>query len=416
MSSLQSIDKSAVGLPTAEPEEVGFSGDRLARIGPSMQKYIDTGMVPGVSTLVARHGRVVHYEARGLMDAEGGKPVTPDTIYRIMSMTKPITCVALMMLYEEGRFLLTDLISKWLPSFQNMVVNRPGDITPPANRSITVRDCLTHTAGFSSLEFMRIRAKFDRPVLPDSPVPPVNTPTATCTVQQMVDELARVPLNSQPGTRWEYNPGHEVVAALVEVISGQSLAEFFQERILGPLQMVDTHFYLPKEKVHRFAAGYTVDMDHGGRFRLCDAPATSAKVLGPTTYCSGTGGLVSTAADYARFAQMLLNGGELDGVRLLGRKTIELMTTNHTGDLDVYLMGPGWGYGLGFCVRTSLSAYPALGTLGTYGWHGAYCTGYFADPHEDLFGLVFTQVRDFRQNPELLIREDFERMVYQALV
>ena len=416
MISLQSADRPSSGLPGARPEEVGFSTERLARIGPAMQKYIDAGMVPGTLTLAARHGRIVHFEARGLMDVEAAKPVQKDTIYRIMSMTKPITCAALMMLYEEGHFLLTDPISRWLPFFKNMMVKGPGDQVVPANREINYRDCLTHTAGFSTLALQRARAKFDRPVLAADGSPCVNTPEPCGTVEQVLEELAKVPLNHQPGTFWEYNPGHEVVGVLVEKISGQTLEEFFQERIFGPLKMVDTHFYLPEGKVDRFAAGYRVDVNDGGRFRLCDTPATSAKVIGPRVYFSGAGGLLSSVSDYARFAQAMLNGGELDGARILGRKTVELMTTNHTGDLDIYLAGPGYGFGLGVSVRTSLSENPAVGTLGTYGWGGAYCTWYFADPREDLFGLFFTQVRDYRQNPDLVIRKGFERMVYQALV
>ncbi len=416
MSAVKSAERSTAGLPIADPEEVGFSSERLARMGPAMQKYIDARMVPGTLTLAARHGRIVHFEARGLMDVEAGKPMRQDTIFRIMSMTKPLTCAALMMLYEEGHFLLTDPVSRWLPCLKNMMVRGPGDQVVPANRPINFRDCLTHTAGFSTLELMRARAKFQRPVVKADGSACVNTPFPFGTVEQVVEELAKAPLNHQPGTFWEYNPGHEVAGVLVEKISGQTLEEFFQQRILDPLEMVDTHFYLPEEKVDRFAAGYCVNANDEGRFRLWDEPATSAKVTGPGGFFSGAGGLVSTAADYARFAQAMLNGGELDGARILGRKTVELMTVNHTGDLDIYLKGPGHGFGLGVSVRTSMSADPSLGSLGAYGWGGAYCSRYFADPKEDLFGLFFTQVLNYRDNPDLVIREDFERMVYQALV
>jgi CubicO group peptidase (beta-lactamase class C family) len=336
-------------------------------------------------------------------------------------MTKPIACVGLMMLYEEGHFLLDQPISRYLPSFKKMMVKGKREMLEPASREITFRDCMTHTAGFSMLEYQKIMQRFNkgqatRPVIPGTAIAPVNQPAWGSTVEEAVEELAKVPLNFHPGTDWEYHPGHDVVGVLIEKISGQRLDEFLQQRILGPLKMNDTHFYVPEEKVSRFAAGYIAEKNDWGMFGLIDSPATSARVLGPKINFSAGGGLSSTAADYARFAQMLLNGGVLDGARIIGRKTIELMTTNHTGDLDIYPKGPGYGYGLGFFVRTSLAAAPLLGTLGAYGWGGIFCTSYLADPKEDLFALQFSQVFNPVQNPELTIRADFERMVYQALV
>ena len=410
------------GLPTAKAEEVGFSGERLARIGPAMQKYIDDRLIPGVVTLVARHGCVVHFESRGLRDIESKKPMTNDTIFRIMSMTKPIACVGLMMLYEEGHFLLNQPISRYLPSFKNMVVKSKGGQIEPASREITFRDCLTHTAGFSLAEYRNIYPITSlevgqRPLEPGTKGRTINTlAPPQKTVEESIELLAKVPLNFHPGTDWEYHPGHDVVGVLIEKISGQRLDRYLQERILGPLKMNDTHFYLPKEKVSRFAAGYTVYPNDWGMIGLIDSPSTSAKVLGPKTFFPAGSGLVSTAVDYARFAQMLLNGGVLDGARIIGRKTIELMTTNHTGNFNIYPKGPGYGYGLGFFVRLNLAEAPTPGTPGTYGWGGAYCTSYFADPREDLFGLQFTQVLDTVYNPQYTIRPDFERMVYQALV
>jgi len=409
------------GLPMAKPEDVGFSSQRLARIGPAMQKYIDARMIPGVVTLVARHGCTVHFESRGLMDIEANKPVKNDTIFRIMSMTKPIACVGLMMLYEEGYFLLNQPISRYLPFFKNMVVKKR-ESTEAANREITFRDCLTHTAGFSMAEYRKIfpiaaLKAGQRPLKPGIQEKTINTlPPPQKTVEESVKLLAKAPLNFHPGTDWEYHPGHDVIGVLIEKISGQRLDKFLQERILTPLKMKDSHFYLPKEKVDRFAAGYVYEHNDWGMFGLIDSPATSVKVVGPKTFFPAGSGLLSSAADYARFAQMLLNGGVLDGNRILGRKTIELMTTNHTGNFNIYPKGPGFGYGLGFFVRLNISEAPWPGTPGTYGWGGAYCTSYFADPKEDLFGLQFTQVLDALQNPELLIRPDFERMVYQALI
>lgn len=417
----KSANRLALGLPMADPEAVGFSSERLARIGSSMQKYIDKRMVPGVLTVVARHGKIVHFESRGLMDVEADKPMSGDAIFRLASMTKPIACIGLMMLYEEGHFLLDQPISRYLPSFKNMVVKGKRDLKEPANREITIRDCLTHTAGFNSIEFEKIRNRarteeVQRPAIPGKAGQPVNQPAPYGTAEEVVEILAKVPLNFQPGTDWEYNPGHAVVGVLIEKISGQSLDKFLKERIFEPLKMVDAGYCLPAEKASRLAAGYKVDKNEWGMFGLVDSPATSALVLGPMTCFLANGGLVSTAADYARFAQMLLNGGTLDGVRILGRKTIELMTTNHTGDLYIHVKGPGYGFGLGVFVRQSLAAVPMIGSIGSYGWDGAFCTRYFADPKENLFGLMFTQVLNSSQNPDLVIAKDFERMVYQALV
>ncbi len=410
------------GLPTVTPEQVGFSSERLDRIGPAMQRYIDARQIPGVLTVVARHGRVVHFESRGLMDIEANKAMTGDAIFRIMSMTKPISCVGLMTLYEEGHFLLDEPISRYLPSFKNMMVKGKREMTERARREITFRDCLTHTAGFSAQEWGKIMSRFSQGTAPKPAVPgtngqSVNVPGDQGTLLERVELLSRAPLNFHPGTDWEYHPGHEVVGALIEKISGQRLDEFLQKRILDPLGMVDTYFYLPGSKAGRLAALYTVDQNEWGKMGLIDSPATSAKVVGPKTFLSAGGGLLSTAADYARFAQMLLNGGILDGARVLGRKTIELMTTNHTGDFNVYPEGPGYGYGLGFSVRLSLSAAPLIGTSGTYGWNGAHITYYIADPKEDLFALMFTQLANAQASGlHRSMRANFDRMVYQALV
>jgi len=420
MSRLKTTVRSSGGLPATDPEKVGFSSERLARIGPAMQKYIDAHKMPGVVTLAARHGQIVHFESRGLMDIEASKPMSTDTMFRVMSMTKPIACVGLMMLYEEGHFLLDQPISRYLPSFKNMAVKTKRGMTEPARREINFRDCLTHTAGFDSQAYAKIVSRSSsgtlQPLTPGTKGKTINQPPQEGTVQEAVEQLAKLPLNFHPGTEWEYHPGHDVVGVLIERISGRSLDQFLKERILDPLKMVDTHFYLPKRKAGRLAAGYVVNENSWGKIGLIDSPATSRVVVGPKTFMSAGGGLVSTASDYARFAQMLLNGGVLDGERILGRKTIELMTTNHTGDLPIERKGPGYGYGLGFFVRRSLSEAPLVGTLGAYGWGGIYCTTYFADPREDLFGLMFTQVLNAGQNPEFPMRIDFERMVYQALV
>jgi CubicO group peptidase (beta-lactamase class C family) len=417
------VDRPSIGLPMTDPVEVGFSSERLARIKPAMQKYIDARMIPGILTLVARHGRIVQFESQGLMDIEANKPLVGDAIFRIMSMTKPISCVGLMMLYEEGHFLLDQPISRYLPAFRNMMVKGKRGLLEPANREITFRDCMTHTAGFSAEEWGKILSRFSqgdsqqKPVVPGTEGQTINQPGEHGTLEEAVELLAKAPLSFQPGTDWEYHPGHEVVGVLIEKISGQKLDKFCQERIFDPLKMIDTHFYLPKEKAGRLAALYTVDENQWGKIGLIDTPATSAKVLGPTSFLSSGGGLLSTAADYARFAQMLLNGGILEGMQIIGRKTIELMTTNHTGNYLIYPEGPGYGYGLGFSVRLSLSAAPLIGTPGAYGWNGAHITYYIADPKEDFFGLMFTQVANGqRSGLHRGMRADFDRLIYQALV
>ena len=414
---------SQTGLPMAEPREEGFSGERLARIGTSMKQYIDDRVIPGIITVVARHGRIVHFESQGLMDIENNKPMKNDTIFRIASMTKPIACVGLMTLYEEGHFLLDDPITGYLPSFKNMMVKGKRGMLESARREITFRDCMTHTAGFSGQEWTDIVSRFSQgpqqqtPIVPGTSDVTINQPAQGGTLQEAVELLSKVPLSHHPGTDWEYHPGHEVIGVLIEKMSGQSLDKYLKERIFNPLNMVDTHFYLPSEKANRLAALYTVDQNSWGNIGLIDSPSTSAKIHGPKTYFSSGGGLLSTAADYARFAQMLLNGGMLDGAHIIGRKTVELMTTNHTGDFNIYPEGPGYGYGLGFSVRTSLSEKPLIGTVGTYGWNGAHITYYIADPTEGLFALMFTQVSNGQSTGlHRGIRADFDRLVYQALI
>jgi len=398
-----------------------------------MQRYIDRQEAPSSVTLVARHGKIAHLEVQGMMDVEARVPIARDSIFRMWSMTKPITSVAVLMLYEEGHFLLDDPISKFIPAFKNPVVIVPepprGEarywppglvFTAPAAREITIRDCLTHTSGLATPRRTpvallgslaeAIRGTTAMP-LEDGTVKPIGT------VPEIVKRLAKVPLSFQPGTAWEYGRDFDVLSTLVEVVSGQTLDEFYKERIFEPLGMHDTSFYLPEEKLSRFTTAYT--WDKGWKIRVYDRPATSEKVRGPNVLFSGLGdfgGVLSTVLDYARFAQMLLNGGVLDSVRLLGRKTVELMTMNHTGDLYIYLRGRGWGYGLGVGVHTDLVGTPAVGSVGAYGWGGAAGTYYFADPKEDMLGLAFTQVFGYGYKPGFFINREFEKLAYQALL
>jgi CubicO group peptidase (beta-lactamase class C family) len=399
-------------LEISRPEDVGMSSERLERVTRSMQGYVDRGEVPGVVTLIARRGRVVHLEAVGQRDVENSQPMTTDTIFRIASMTKPIASVALMVLYEEGLLGLRDPISEWLPEFAEptVLVEPAADeyvgvpyVPVPAARQITVQHVLTHTAGFAN-NYRGPQTEAYR-ALREQREP-------GSTVADYIEQLAKLPLDHHPGDHWRYGPSTEVVGRLVEVISGQTLDDFLRERILEPLGMPDTHFYLPSEKLDRFAALYEPGDD--GTIELTEAPdASSRYVREPHVYFSASGGLVSTAADYFRFHQMMLDGGELDGVRLLGRKTVELMTTNHTGDKGIWLTGPGHGFGLGYSVVTELGPSGVSGSPGTYAWGGAFCTVFWVDPVEQLIGIMMTQVRPYTH---LDIRHDFRVLAYQAIV
>jgi CubicO group peptidase (beta-lactamase class C family) len=418
--SMSSVDLQATaqtaqkGLPTAKPEDVGMSAERLGRIRVAMQRYVDKGLVPGAVTLVARRGRVVYFDAVGYRDAESKAPMTTDTIFRIASMTKPIASVGLMMLYEEGHFLLSDPIAKFLPEFTNMKVAQAA--TPaeaggppyklvPATRPITFKHVLTHTAGFKNSYRGLTREEYAKTYARKN---------SSETMTDVVKRLATMPLNFNPGEAWEYGPATDVVGRLVEVISGMTLDDYLEKKILAPLKMNDSHFYLPAAKLNRFVASYEPDKNKGNKIKLVEAPNLESRWLKePHNYFSGAGGLVSTAADYVRFHQMMLNGGELDGVRILGRKTVELMTANHTGDLPLWLPGPGYGFGLGYSVVKDIGVTGQAGTAGAYGWGGAFCTYFQVDPKEELIGIVMTQVRPY---DHINIRQEFMALANQAIV
>ncbi len=402
----------AAPLPVAEPESVGMSSERLRRLSDAMAGYIERRQVAGAVTLVARRGKVVHFEAQGQRWPEEGASMSRDTIFRIASMTKPIASVALMTLHEEGRFQLRDPIARYLPEFAEMqVATVPDDDEylgeayrlTPARRPITVQHILTHTAGFANNYRGLLKADYTKLRTNRDP---------EWTVGDFVSALAKLPLEFHPGDAWHYGPSVDVVGRLVEVLSGQTLDDYLKERIFDPLGMTDTHFYLPESKVDRFAALYRPGED--GTIVLAEAPDLNARhVREPHKYFSGSGGLVSTAADYYRFHQMMLSGGELDGNRVLGRKTVELMTANHTGDHGLWLRGPGYGFGLGYSVVTDLgpSAMPA--SVGSYSWGGAFCTVFWVDPKEELIGILMTQVRPYTH---LNIRQDLQTLTYQAIV
>ena len=400
------------GLPIAAPEDVGMSSERLERLSRVMQGYIDRQEVAATVPLIARRGKVVHYEAQGWRDVENDEAMTRDVIFRIASMTKPITSVALMMLWEEGRFQLRDPISTWLPEFADMkVAVAPGASeyvaqpykTVEATRPITMQHVLTHTAGLANNYRGPTRAAYRALGAQRQP---------NDTSRDSTKRLAELPLNFQPGDAWEYGPATNVVGDLVEAISGQALDEFMRERILEPLGMVDTHFYFSEAKLDRFAALYRPGDD--GKIVLTEAPSAESRYIRePHVYFAGAGGMVSTAADYFRFHQMMLNGGELDGQRLLSPKTVELMTVNHIGDHGVWLRGPGYGFGLGYSIVTDQGQSGMPSKEGTYAWGGAFCTSFWVDPKEELVGVLMTQVRPYTH---LNIRQDLQSLAYQAIV
>ena len=390
-----------------KPEEVGLSSRRLARIGEHWQRYIDADKLAGTLTLIARRGKVAYCEGLGHLDIERRRPVTADAVWRIYSMTKPMTSVGLMMLYEQGRFQLEDPVHRFIPSWKNLEVfvsgNHPAFVTTPAARAMTIRDLLTHTSGltYGFMERSNVDAAYRQLAVADRT-------RAGYTLADMVAALAELPLEFSPGTRWNYSVATDVVGHLIEVISGQRLDAYLAEHILGPLGMGDTGFTIRDEQVPRFAANYERQAD--GRLKLVDDPARSQ--YRQSTFLSGGGGLVSTASDYARFLQMLLDGGTLDGRRLLSRKTLELMTADHLGPITGApdLLLPGHGFGLGFAVRLHAGIASVPGSVGQYFWGGLAGTTFWVDPAEQLFALLLIQAPGQRDYYRTLFRD----LVYSA--
>ena len=402
----------------AEPERVGLCSKRLARIGPHFQKYIDEGKLSGVLTLVARKGQLAWLDVRGKMDIDSGRALEPDAIFRIYSMTKPVTSVAAMMLYEEGRFQLDDPIGRYLAAFADMQVFTGGTARKPetaaAERPITFRDLFTHTSGLT-YGFMGTS-----PVDAMYRLNGLDGGTTELSTADFMLKLAEMPLQFQPGTRWNYSMSTDVLGHLVEVIAGMPLDEFFRTRIFDPLGMVDTGFTVPARDAGRLTTNYSKRKD--GSLQIADAPATS-RYLKQRQFLSGGGGLAGTAADYLRFCSMLLNWGELDGARLLGRKTVDYMTCNHLpsgGDLTS--MGQavfsetsydGIGFGLGFSVMLDPSRAQVIGTPGEYAWGGMASTMFWIDPQEELTGILMTQLMPSSSYP---LRREMKVLTYQALI
>jgi CubicO group peptidase (beta-lactamase class C family) len=392
-------------------ESVGMSSARLNAIRPGLQPYIDKGKAPGFATLVARKGKVVHLETYGLRDVERNLPVEDDTIFRIYSMTKPVTSIALMMLYEQGRFSLTDPVSNFIPELKSTKVYRRMGYTGmelvEQNPEMTIHHLLTHTSGLSYGWF------YDSPVDQEYREAHLNAPDLNQT--EWLKKLAELPLRFQPGTGWHYSVGTDVLGCLVQTISDMPFEEYLQEKILGPLGMNDTAFYVPEENASRLAALYFWDVEKG--VFGTESPQPMRDYSKPPRVPSGGGGLVSTISDYYTFAQMLLNRGKIGGLRIVGRKTLEYMTLNHIKPelLPLRIGGnliEGMGFGLGFAVNIDPAQAKVLASKGDYGWGGAAATVFWVDPVEEIVGVLMTQL----MNNVHTFQNVFRTLVYQALV
>jgi CubicO group peptidase (beta-lactamase class C family) len=394
-------------LSAVKPESVGFSSKRLEQLGNVLRADVEKGRIPGAVMLIERRGKLAYFEAFGMRDKAKGAPMTKDAIFRVYSMTKPITSVATMMLAEEGRFRLADPIARHLPALSNLKVGiekpDPAGGAPTveqvaANRQPTVQDLLRHTSGFTYGVFGRGAVKT---LYNQAGVGGRDDSNA-----DLVEKLGKLPLMFQPGTTWEYSHSTDVLGRLVEVVSGKPLDQFFQERIYGPLGMKDSGFYVPAEKLERLAQPAT-HPETGAPERVID-------VTKPPKYVSGGGGSVATATDYLRFCRMMLNGGELDGVRLLGRKTVELMTADHLGPVagPSFLPGPGFGFGLGFAVRKEIGGPAMPGSPGDYYWGGLAGTYFWIDPREKLIAIFMIQAPSQQPYYPAVIR----MLVEQAIV
>jgi CubicO group peptidase (beta-lactamase class C family) len=398
-------------LPTTSPESVGLSAERLQRIATAVDASIKDQQIAGAVTMVVRHGRVAWLKPQGMLDREAGKPMPADAMFRICSMTKPITSVAVMMLYEEGKFSLEDPISKYLPEFKNPKVLAKtasgATYTVPASREITIRDLLRHTSGLTYNWNPELGKMYD-----DANVA-AGLLEYDGTIADNVKRLAGLPLLFNPGDRWEYSLGVDVLGRLVEVVSGMPLDEFFRTRIFEPLGMKDSYFYPPQDKVNRLATAYGIFNDKLTRFP--DKPVVeglltydaSYPIAGPKKLFSGGGGLVLTVEDYARFCQMMLDDGMVNGKRLLSPKSIELMTHDQLGKI-----GPDQGFGLGFGIDGVKAPLDELGTPGEYGWGGFFYTQFRIDKKEQMIVIFMAQLHPAG---DVTIQNRVMTLAYQAI-
>ena len=401
---------SARALPPGAPEEVGLSKERLARIGQMLNGQIEMRSFPGAVALIARKGRVAYFEAVGQLDPKTGSPMSKDAIFRLYSMTKPFTSVAAMILVEEGRLRLTDPVGTYLPKLLKLDVAQQGTdsngkatyTVVPSERPVTVYDLMRHTSGLVYGGFTRNEYVKDQ-------YAKENVGWSGVTPAEQLEALAKVPLARQPGTMWEYSLSTDVVGRVVESVSGMSLGRFLDERLFRPLGMKDTTFLVPPDKVKRLAQPLAVDRATGKPITLHDvtvAPKNDA----------GGAGAAGTAMDYARFLQMLANGGYLDSKWILAGTTVRLMTADHLGDIKpaIPLLAPGYGFGLGFAIRRADGLNGVAGSAGEYNWGGAGGTMFWVDPREQLVAVLMTQAQPGPWQREF--RELFRQLVYQAIV
>lgn len=403
----------AAELPSAEPGSLGFSVERLARIKPVIQGEIDKKQYPGAVMLIARRGKVVYFDTVGQLDPANNKPMTKDAIFRLYSMTKPYTSVAIMMLMEEGKLRVSDPVSKFLPALANLQVSverrdpQTGAIkyiNVPTDREITIQDLLRHTSGLVYPGFTahpKVKEVYTKEQVDWKEVTPA----------EQIERLAKVPLAHQPGTTFEYGLSTDVLGRIVEVISGISLSQFLQQRLFAPLGMTDSAFIVPPQKVSRLAQPFATDPATNTPINLLDVTVAQKND-------AGGAGSVGTASDYARFLQMMLNGGELDGVRLLSPTTVRYMTADHlapdTKFSGVTTLPGGTGFGFGFAVRNETGRFEVTGSAGEYYWAGAAGTGFYVDPKEEIIVVWMTQA-PFGM-PRRYDRYLFKQMVYQAVV
>jgi len=379
----------AQGLPTAKPEEVGLSSERLQRVTQALRSEIEAGKIPGAVALVARKGRVVYFESFGVRDKASGDPMPKDAIFRLYSMTKPFTSVAAMMLMEEGKFLLTDPVSKFLPQLAKREVNtqqldgatgKISYVLVPADREMTIQDLLRHTSGVVYGGFTpnaRIKELYAKDGVTWDNVTP----------DEQIQRMAKVPLAHQPGTIWEYSLSTDVLGRVIEKVSGRTLGRFLDERLFGPLKMSDTAFVVPTDKVGRLAQPLAIEPSTGQPIKLVD-------VTVPPKNDAGGAGSAGTTGDYARFIQMLLNGGQLEGNRLLSPTTVTFMTSDHLGTMKIVPLGgvgTGYGFGLGFAVRKDPGIAGVSGPVGEYRWGGAAGTAFWVDPKDEMISVLMTQ-------------------------
>ena len=399
----------AQSLPSAKPEQVGLSTERLNKVTAMLKADVEKGVIPGAILLVARHGKIAWFDTVGTRNPETKAPMTRDSIFRIYSMSKPITSVAAMVLFEDGKFNLSEPVSKYIPPLGGLKVgveksDADGKATlelVPAQRNMTIQDLFRHTSGLTYGFFGNTLVKkmyVDTKVWNDYP-----------SNAELVDRLAKLPLATQPGTVWDYSHSTDVLGRLVEVISGQSLYQFEKERLLDPLGMTSTSFYVAdRAKQDRIVEPFPNDRNFG-----IDADFNDPRVV--QKWESGGGGMVSTAMDYARFLQMLLNGGSLDGKRVLGPKTVAYMTADHVGTSvapgPLYLPGVGFGFGLGFAVRKDAGVSPLAGSVGEYNWGGAGGTYFWVDPKEDMFVVFMMQSPKWRVPYRAVLKD----MIYAAV-